>query len=47
MHLERTPFYEKELSLRFARSYGPGRQLPVAETDLRALAPPLPGIRVS
>ncbi|HUP68384.1 MAG TPA: hypothetical protein VM142_01085 [Acidimicrobiales bacterium] len=25
MHLERTPFYEKELSLRFARSYGPGR----------------------
>ncbi|HUP68386.1 MAG TPA: zinc-binding alcohol dehydrogenase, partial [Acidimicrobiales bacterium] len=25
VHLERTPFYEKELSLRFARSYGPGR----------------------
>lgn len=25
LHLERTPFYEKELTLRFARSYGPGR----------------------
>lgn len=25
LHLERTPFYEKELSIRFARSYGPGR----------------------
>ena len=25
LHLDRTPFYEKELSLRFARSYGPGR----------------------
>jgi predicted dehydrogenase/threonine dehydrogenase-like Zn-dependent dehydrogenase len=25
LELERTPFYEKELSLRFARSYGPGR----------------------
>ncbi len=25
LDLERTPFYEKELSLRFARSYGPGR----------------------
>ncbi|MDP9072298.1 MAG: bi-domain-containing oxidoreductase, partial [Actinomycetota bacterium] len=25
LHLDRTPFYDKELSLRFARSYGPGR----------------------
>ncbi len=25
LDLQRTPFYEKELSLRFARSYGPGR----------------------
>ena len=25
LELKRTPFYEKELSLRFARSYGPGR----------------------
>lgn len=25
LHLARTPFYERELSLRFARSYGPGR----------------------
>lgn len=25
LHLARTPFHEKELSLRFARSYGPGR----------------------
>jgi len=25
LHLSRTPFYEKELSLLFARSYGPGR----------------------
>ena len=25
LNLSRTPFYEKELSLRFARSYGPGR----------------------
>ena len=25
LELDRTPFYEKELSLRFARSYGPGR----------------------
>ncbi len=25
LHLSRTPFYEKELALRFARSYGPGR----------------------
>lgn len=25
LNLERTPFYEKELTLRFARSYGPGR----------------------
>jgi len=25
LHLDRTPFYQRELSLRFARSYGPGR----------------------
>lgn len=25
LHLERAPLYEKELTLRFARSYGPGR----------------------
>ncbi|MGF7236326.1 MAG: zinc-binding dehydrogenase, partial [Frankia sp.] len=25
LDLDRTPFYEKELSIRFARSYGPGR----------------------
>ncbi len=25
LHLDRTPLYEKELTLRFARSYGPGR----------------------
>ncbi len=25
LELDRTPFYEKEISLRFARSYGPGR----------------------
>lgn len=25
LNLQRTPFYEKELTLRFARSYGPGR----------------------
>jgi predicted dehydrogenase/threonine dehydrogenase-like Zn-dependent dehydrogenase len=31
MHLERTPFYERELSLRFARSYGPGRYEPSYE----------------
>ena len=29
--LERTPFYERELSLRFARSYGPGRYDPSYE----------------
>jgi threonine dehydrogenase-like Zn-dependent dehydrogenase len=28
LQLERTPFYERELSLRFARSYGPGRYEP-------------------
>ena len=28
LHLDRTPFYERELSLRFARSYGPGRYEP-------------------
>ena len=28
LHLERTPFYERELSLRFARSYGPGATSP-------------------
>jgi predicted dehydrogenase/threonine dehydrogenase-like Zn-dependent dehydrogenase len=31
LHLDRTPFYEKELSLRFARSYGPGRYEPSYE----------------
>ena len=31
LQLERTPFYEKELSLRFARSYGPGRYEPSYE----------------
>jgi len=25
LHLDRAPFYQRELSLRFARSYGPGR----------------------
>ena len=25
LNLDRTPFYERELSVRFARSYGPGR----------------------
>ena len=31
LHLNRTPFYERELSLRFARSYGPGRYDPSYE----------------
>lgn len=31
LHLNRTPFYERELSLRFARSYGPGRYEPSYE----------------
>jgi predicted dehydrogenase/threonine dehydrogenase-like Zn-dependent dehydrogenase len=31
LSLERTPFYERELSLRFARSYGPGRYDPSYE----------------
>jgi len=31
LHLDRTPFYECELSLRFARSYGPGRYDPSYE----------------
>ena len=31
LDLDRTPFYEKELSLRFARSYGPGRYDPSYE----------------
>ena len=31
LELERTPFYERELSLRFARSYGPGRYEPSYE----------------
>ena len=31
LELDRTPFYEKELSLRFARSYGPGRYDPSYE----------------
>jgi hypothetical protein len=31
LHLNRIPFYERELSLRFARSYGPGRYEPSYE----------------
>jgi predicted dehydrogenase/threonine dehydrogenase-like Zn-dependent dehydrogenase len=31
LSLDRTPFYERELSLRFARSYGPGRYDPSYE----------------
>ena len=31
LHLDRTPFYERELSVRFARSYGPGRYDPSYE----------------
>jgi len=31
LNLDRTPFYERELSLRFARSYGPGRYEPSYE----------------
>ena len=31
LNLERTPFYERELSVRFARSYGPGRYDPSYE----------------
>jgi predicted dehydrogenase/threonine dehydrogenase-like Zn-dependent dehydrogenase len=31
LHLDRTPFYEREISLRFARSYGPGRYEPSYE----------------
>jgi predicted dehydrogenase/threonine dehydrogenase-like Zn-dependent dehydrogenase len=31
LRLSRTPFYERELSLRFARSYGPGRYDPSYE----------------
>ena len=31
LDLDRTPFYEKEISLRFARSYGPGRYDPSYE----------------
>jgi predicted dehydrogenase/threonine dehydrogenase-like Zn-dependent dehydrogenase len=31
LHLDRRPFYERELSLRFARSYGPGRYEPSYE----------------
>jgi predicted dehydrogenase/threonine dehydrogenase-like Zn-dependent dehydrogenase len=31
LRLDRTPFYERELSLRFARSYGPGRYDPSYE----------------
>ncbi|HUN36314.1 MAG TPA: bi-domain-containing oxidoreductase [Trebonia sp.] len=31
LQLHRTPFYERELSLRFARSYGPGRYDPSYE----------------
>jgi len=32
LNLDRTPFYERELSLRFARSYGPGRYDPSYES---------------
>ena len=32
LQLNRTPFYERELSLRFARSYGPGRYEPSYES---------------
>ena len=28
LNLDRTPFYGRKLSLRFARSYGPGRYDP-------------------
>jgi hypothetical protein len=31
LHLDRTPFYGRELSVRFARSYGPGRYEPSYE----------------
>jgi predicted dehydrogenase len=31
LRLQRTPFYQRELSLRFARSYGPGRYEPSYE----------------
>jgi hypothetical protein len=31
LNLDRTPFYERELALRFARSYGPGRYDPSYE----------------
>src|SRR3984957_5909756 len=31
LDLDRTPFYERELSVRFARSYGPGRYDPSYE----------------
>jgi hypothetical protein len=31
LHLDRSPFYERELSLRFARAYGPGRYEPSYE----------------
>jgi predicted dehydrogenase len=31
LHVRRAPFYERELSLRFARSYGPGRYEPSYE----------------
>jgi predicted dehydrogenase/threonine dehydrogenase-like Zn-dependent dehydrogenase len=31
LHLERAPLYEREISLRFARSYGPGRYDPSYE----------------
>src|SRR5260221_3520446 len=31
LQLDRSPFYERELSLRFARSYGPGRYDPSYE----------------
>ena len=42
LELDRRPFYERELTMRFARSYGPGRY----ERELRGLGrrlPPWPG----
>src|SRR4030095_9949752 len=35
LQLERSPFYEKEIELRIACSYGPGRYAPAYEEDGR------------
>jgi predicted dehydrogenase/threonine dehydrogenase-like Zn-dependent dehydrogenase len=43
MELERAPFYEKELELRVARSYGPGRYDP--EYELHGLDYPIGHVR--